>query len=64
MIRLCDVDPKTLDLDLNALGRLDLAKTLGIAPSGFYGMPGDLVTLEAIASTFRESHGRSCKALR
>ena len=27
-IRLCDVDPKTLDLDQNALARLDLSKAL------------------------------------
>jgi perosamine synthetase len=50
-IRLCDVDPKTLDMDLNALGRLDLNKVLCIVPSGLYGLPGDLVALEQIAST-------------
>lgn len=49
-IRLCDVDPKTLDLDLNALGRLNLSKALCIVPSGLYGLPGDLVALEQIAS--------------
>jgi dTDP-4-amino-4,6-dideoxygalactose transaminase len=49
VIRLCDVDPKTLDLDLNALVRLDLGKVLCIVPSGLYGMPGDLSTLEQIA---------------
>src|SRR4029077_3784186 len=48
-IRLCDVDPKTLDLDLNALVRLDLERALCIVPSGLYGLPGDLVTLEQIA---------------
>lgn len=48
-IRLCDVDPKTLDLDLNALRRLDLSKTLCIVSSGLYGMPGDLGAAEAIA---------------
>jgi dTDP-4-amino-4,6-dideoxygalactose transaminase len=50
-IRLCDVDPKTLDLDLNALVRLDLGKALCIVPSGLYGLPGDLVALEQIART-------------
>ncbi len=49
VIRLCDVDPKTLDLDHNALARLDLAKTLCIVPSSLYGMPSDLVTLEKTA---------------
>ncbi len=52
VMRLCDVDPKTLDLDLNALGRLDLAKALCIVPSGLYGMPGDLVGLEVTARAF------------
>lgn len=52
VIRLCDVDPKTLDLDLNALGRIDLAKALCIVPSGLYGMPGDLVGLEVVARAF------------
>src|SRR5882724_4960211 len=50
-IRLCDVDPKTLDLDLNALARLDLDKALCLVPSGLYGMPGDLMALEGIART-------------
>jgi perosamine synthetase len=49
VIRLCDVDPKTLDLDLNALARLDLSKALCIVPSGLYGLPGDLGALEQIA---------------
>ncbi|MGH7411925.1 MAG: DegT/DnrJ/EryC1/StrS family aminotransferase, partial [Candidatus Methylomirabilis sp.] len=48
-IRLCDVDPKTLDLDRNALMRLDLNKALCIVPSGLYGMPSDLTALEEIA---------------
>jgi len=48
-IRLCDVDPKTLDLDLNALVRLDLKRVLCIVPSGLYGLPADLLALEQIA---------------
>ncbi len=54
VIRLCDVDPKTLDLDLNALVRLDLGKALCIVPSGLYGLPGDFGAFEQIA--------RSCGA--
>jgi len=50
-IRLCDVDPKTLDLDLNALLRLDLEKVLCIVPSGLHGFPADLVAMESIART-------------
>jgi perosamine synthetase len=52
VMRLCDVDAKTLDLDLNALARVDLTKALCIVASGLYGIPGDLVGLEAIARTF------------
>jgi dTDP-4-amino-4,6-dideoxygalactose transaminase len=48
-IRLCDVDPKTLDLDLNALARLDLSRVLCIVPSSLYGMPSELTALEGIA---------------
>lgn len=48
-VRLCDVDPKTLDLDLNALVRLDLSRVLCIVPSGLYGLPGDLAAMETIA---------------
>jgi perosamine synthetase len=52
VMRVCDVDPETLDLDLNALARVDLSKVLCIVPSGLYGMPGDLAGLEVIARTF------------
>ena len=52
VIRLCDVDPKTLDLDANALERIDLDKALCIVPSGLYGMPGDLARVEVLARTF------------
>lgn len=48
-IRLCDVDPKTLDLDHAALLRLDLSRALCIVPSGLYGMPANLVALEQIS---------------
>jgi perosamine synthetase len=48
-LRLCDVDPATLDLDLDALDRLDLSRVLAIVPSGLYGLPGDLTALEARA---------------
>ena len=48
-IRLCDVDPKTLDVDCNALARLDLDKVLCIVPSSLYGMPSDLKTFERIS---------------
>jgi dTDP-4-amino-4,6-dideoxygalactose transaminase len=47
--RLCDVDPKTLDFDQNALRRLDLGRALCIVPSGLYGMPADVPALRSIA---------------
>jgi perosamine synthetase len=50
-IRLCDVDPKTLDIDLTALAGIDLTRVLCIVPSGLYGLPGDLTGLEALART-------------
>jgi dTDP-4-amino-4,6-dideoxygalactose transaminase len=54
-IRLCDVDPDTLDLAPAALRRLPLDRALCIVPSGLYGLPGDLVALEAVA----RRHGAS-----
>jgi dTDP-4-amino-4,6-dideoxygalactose transaminase/peptidoglycan/xylan/chitin deacetylase (PgdA/CDA1 family) len=48
-IRLCDVEPQTLDLDLNALRRLDLRRVLCIVPSSLYGLPGELGILEGLA---------------
>jgi len=48
-VRLCDVDPKTLDLDQNALRQLDLRNVLCIVPSGLYGMPANVSGLEEIS---------------
>jgi dTDP-4-amino-4,6-dideoxygalactose transaminase len=62
-LRLCDVDPETLDLDLTALGRLDLKKALSIVPSGLYGLPGELGVLEAVsreAGTFLIDDAAQC----
>src|SRR3972149_6052762 len=41
-IRLCDVDPKTLDMNHNALARLDLGTVLCTASSGMSGSSLDL----------------------
>jgi dTDP-4-amino-4,6-dideoxygalactose transaminase len=54
-IRLCDVDPETFDLDLDALVRLDLTRALCIVPSGLYGLPGELTEVELIARAFGAS---------
>jgi dTDP-4-amino-4,6-dideoxygalactose transaminase len=51
-IRLCDIDPETLDLDLDALVRLDLTRALCIVPSSLYGLPGELSELELISRAF------------
>ena len=51
-IRLCDIDPQTLDLDLGALMQLDLTWALCIVSSGLYGLPGELSELELIARAF------------
>jgi len=50
-IRLCDVAPGTLDLDRDALARLDLDRALCIVPSGLYGLPSDLVWLVSRAGS-------------
>jgi dTDP-4-amino-4,6-dideoxygalactose transaminase len=50
-VRLCDVDPKTLDLDFSSLAGIDLDRVLCIVPSSLYGLPGDLTALEAISRT-------------
>jgi dTDP-4-amino-4,6-dideoxygalactose transaminase len=52
-IRLCDVDPKTLDLDLNSLARIDLGRVLAVVPSSLYGLPANLSGLEAITRASR-----------
>ena len=54
-IRLCDVDPVTLDLDPAALRRLPLPEAVAVVSSGLYGLPSDLVGLEATARLFGTS---------
>jgi len=46
--RLCDVDPSTLGMDPNALARRDLSRTLAVISANLYGLPNDLVAIEAI----------------
>jgi perosamine synthetase len=67
VIRACDVDPKTLDLDPSALVRLDLRKVLCIVSSGLYGLPGDLGAQEQIArgaGTFLVDDAAQCLGAR
>jgi perosamine synthetase len=48
-VRLCDVDPRTLSFDLDALRRLDLRKVAAIVSANLYGIPNDLPEVEAFA---------------
>lgn len=47
--RLCDVDPSTLDLDLDSLAGVDLGRVLGIVSANLYGMPNSLPVIEEFA---------------
>lgn len=47
--RLCDVDPQTLNLDLDDLKRFDTSKVLAIVTANLYGVPNALGELESWA---------------
>lgn len=47
--RLCDIDTRTLSLDLGALKQFDLTKVLAIVSANLYGLPNALHDIEAIA---------------
>jgi len=44
--RLCDVDPRTLSLDLDRLQRIDPDRTLAIVSANLYGLPNALGEME------------------
>ena len=48
-IRLCDIDPRTLDYDLQKLSEIDFTNVLGIVTSNLYGIPNDLEQIGRIA---------------
>jgi dTDP-4-amino-4,6-dideoxygalactose transaminase len=50
-IRLADVNPTTLDFDLDALNRLDTSRVLAIVATNLYGMPNDLPSLVNFAAS-------------
>lgn len=50
-VRLCDLDPTTLDLDLASLDRSDLSRVLAIVSTSIFGIPNSLEELEQIART-------------
>lgn len=50
-IRLADVHPTTLDVDPDALNRLDTSRVLAIVATNLYGMPNDLPRLVTFAAS-------------
>jgi perosamine synthetase len=47
--RICDIDPRTLSYDANALARQPTERALGIVSSNLYGLPNALPAIEAFA---------------
>lgn len=48
-VRVCDVDPRTLSYDLDALRGLDCSRVLAIVSANLYGLPDPLPQIEALA---------------
>ena len=48
-VRLCDIDPRSLSYDLDALRRTDCSRVLAIVTANLYGVPNDLIAIEAFA---------------
>lgn len=48
-VRLCDIDPETLSLDLDRLEQMNTGRVLAIASANLYGLPNDLEQIEAFA---------------
>jgi dTDP-4-amino-4,6-dideoxygalactose transaminase len=47
--RLCDIDPRTLSYDADALARMPTQRAVAIVSSNLYGMPNALPAIEAFA---------------
>jgi len=47
--RLCDLDPATLDLDLQSLAQRDFSRVLAVVSTAIYGIPNSLAQIEHIA---------------
>jgi len=47
--RIVDIDPATLDFDLERLGNSDFRRVLAIVSTGLYGLPGRMSCLAALA---------------
>lgn len=48
-IRICDIDPRTLNYDLDKLSQFDFSNVLAITTSSLYGIPNNLDKVEKIA---------------
>jgi dTDP-4-amino-4,6-dideoxygalactose transaminase len=49
-VRVCDIDPATLDYDYDKLNHIDFSKVLCISSSNLYGLPNDMSRLEQLAT--------------
>lgn len=47
--RLCDIDPRTLSMDLQALQKFDFSRVLAIVTANLYGIPNQLDAIEQLA---------------
>jgi perosamine synthetase len=47
--RLCDVDPRTLSMTTEGLGRFDFSRVLGIISANLYGIPNEVAAIESVA---------------
>jgi dTDP-4-amino-4,6-dideoxygalactose transaminase len=47
-IKICDIDPSTLDYDYHKLERTDFSKVLAVVSANLYGIPNNLSLLEKI----------------
>jgi dTDP-4-amino-4,6-dideoxygalactose transaminase len=48
-VRLCDIDPNTLSLDLSSLHKFDCRRVAAIVTANLYGIPNELEKIEAFA---------------
>jgi len=48
-VRVCDVDPLTLDYDYEALSQVDFSKVMCVCSANLYGIPNNLKKLEEIS---------------
>ena len=46
--RLCDIDPATLGMDVDALDRCDFSRVLAVVSANLYGLPNELHGIDAV----------------